>query len=53
LCQPGISSAIVGASHAHHVVENVKASQIDLSDYLINEIEPILIEIEEVLPAWY
>ncbi|GAB4074740.1 aldo/keto reductase family protein [Barrientosiimonas marina] len=52
LRQPGISSAIVGASNKHQLEENIKASEIELTHDVIEEIEPILTEIDRVLPPW-
>jgi voltage-dependent potassium channel beta subunit len=48
LRKPEISSAIIGATKPEHVLENVKASEVDLS-------KDILIQIEEILdnePEW-
>lgn len=45
LRQPGVSSAIVGASRPSQVEENVKASDIVLTDDVLVEIESILKEI--------
>ncbi|GGE50899.1 aldo/keto reductase [Pullulanibacillus camelliae] len=42
LRQPGVASALVGASKPHQIEENAKASGIKLSDETINAIEDIL-----------
>jgi voltage-dependent potassium channel beta subunit len=52
LRQPGVSSAIVGASRPQQVQENAAASGIALSDDLLNEIESILKEIDGFVPIW-
>ncbi|HEX7065993.1 MAG TPA: aldo/keto reductase family protein [Bacillales bacterium] len=45
LRQPGVSSAIVGASRPSQVEENVKAADVELTDDVLEEIESILQEI--------
>lgn len=52
LRQPGVSSAIVGASRPSQVVENVKATEINLTPDLLEEIEAILKEIDGFTPIW-
>jgi len=52
LRQPGISAAIVGASNTSQLAENIKASEMELTDAVLNDIEPILKEIDRVLPPW-
>ncbi|GGH81765.1 voltage-dependent potassium channel beta subunit [Pullulanibacillus pueri] len=52
LRQPGVSSAIVGASRPAQVEENAKASDIVLSEALLEEISGILQEIDGFLPKW-
>ena len=48
LRQPGVSSAIVGASRPSQIEENVKAAEIELSDDILNEIDDILKGIQTV-----
>ncbi|WP_046181386.1 aldo/keto reductase family protein [Domibacillus tundrae] len=52
LRQPGVSSAIVGASHPGQVTENVKASEVELPNDVLTEIESILKEIDGFVPIW-
>jgi aryl-alcohol dehydrogenase-like predicted oxidoreductase len=42
LRQPGVSSAIIGASRPDQVEENVKAADIKLSDEQLQRIDSIL-----------
>jgi aryl-alcohol dehydrogenase-like predicted oxidoreductase len=42
LRQPGVSSAIIGASRPEQVEENVKAIEIELSSDLLEAIEAVL-----------
>ena len=42
LRQPGVASALVGASKPHQIEENVKASGVKLSEEIIHAIEDIL-----------
>ncbi|MFP4662144.1 MAG: aldo/keto reductase family protein [Halanaerobiales bacterium] len=42
LHQPGISSALIGASKPEQVEENVKAVDVELSDELLDEIEELM-----------
>ena len=42
LNQPGISSALIGASKPEQVEENVKAVEVDLSDNILDRIENIM-----------
>ncbi|GEO24631.1 voltage-gated potassium channel [Alicyclobacillus acidoterrestris] len=52
LRQPGVSSAIIGASRVSQVEENVKAVDVVLSDDVLAEIEKILQEIDGFVPIW-
>lgn len=52
LRQPGVSSAIVGASRPSQVEENVKASDIELSAEVLEQIESILEKINSFVPIW-
>ncbi|NHN34936.1 aldo/keto reductase family protein [Paenibacillus agricola] len=52
LRQPGVSSAIIGASRPSQIENNVKALEIELTPDLLREIEDILIEIDGFAPAW-
>lgn len=52
LRQPGVSSAIVGASSPEQVIENVKASEVELSNDVLTDIESILKEIDGFVPIW-
>ncbi|MBB5325737.1 voltage-dependent potassium channel beta subunit [Anoxybacillus tepidamans] len=52
LRQPGVSSAIVGASRPSQLDENVKASGIELTPETLEEIESILKEIDGFVPIW-
>lgn len=52
LRQPGVSSAIVGASRPSQVEENVKASEVELTDDVLGEIESVLKEIDRFIPIW-
>ncbi|MFZ4453515.1 aldo/keto reductase family protein [Salibacterium aidingense] len=48
LRQPGVSSAIVGASRPSQLEENLKATEVELNDDILDEIEEILKELEEL-----
>lgn len=48
---PGISSAIIGASRPEQIEENVKASDVELSPEVLEEIEQVLEEIKGFHPA--
>ncbi|TMN21451.1 aldo/keto reductase [Lentibacillus cibarius] len=50
LRQPGISSAIVGASRPPQIEENVRATDITLTDDVLREIEIVLKEINQFVP---
>lgn len=52
LRQPGVSSAIVGASRPSQVEENVKAAEVELTDDVLEEIETVLKEINQFVPIW-
>lgn len=52
LRQPGVSSAIVGASRPSQVEENVKASDIELSADVLEQIESVLEKINSFVPIW-
>jgi voltage-dependent potassium channel beta subunit len=52
LRQPGVSAAIVGASRPGQVEENVQASDIVLTDDVIQQIEEVLKEIDGFVPIW-
>ena len=47
-----VSSAITGASSTSRVEENVQAAEIKLTDDFLNEVTPILNEIEKIIPNW-
>ncbi|WP_186578419.1 aldo/keto reductase family protein [Aquibacillus kalidii] len=51
LRQPGVSSAIIGASRPSQIEENVKAVDIELSTETLNVIEAILEDIKDFHPA--
>lgn len=51
LRQPGVSSAIVGASRPSQVEENVKAADVELNDDVLDEIDAVLKEIDQFVPA--
>src|SRR5699024_3733577 len=50
LRQPGISSAIVGASRPSQIEENVRATDIKLTDDVLSEIKIVLKEINQFVP---
>ncbi|WP_269409442.1 aldo/keto reductase family protein [Lentibacillus daqui] len=50
LRQPGVSSAIVGASRPSQVEENVRAADIKLTDAVLVEVEDVLKEIDQFVP---
>ncbi|HET7628863.1 MAG TPA: aldo/keto reductase family protein [Bacillales bacterium] len=50
LRQPGVSSAIVGASRPSQVEENVKAAEVQLPEDVLAEIETILNDVERHVP---
>jgi len=52
LRQPGVSSAIVGASRLSQIEENVKASGVVLAADVLNEIDSVLEEIDGFVPIW-
>jgi voltage-dependent potassium channel beta subunit len=52
LRQPGVSSAIVGASRPEQITENVKALDVELSEATLNDIESVLKEIDGFVPIW-
>jgi aryl-alcohol dehydrogenase-like predicted oxidoreductase len=52
LRQPGVSAAIVGASRPGQVEENVQASDMVLTDDVIQQIEEVLKEIDGFVPIW-
>ncbi|GGE52897.1 aldo/keto reductase [Pullulanibacillus camelliae] len=52
LRQPGVSSAIVGASRPAQIEENVKATTLELSDDVLAEIAGLLKEIDDFVPKW-
>lgn len=45
LRQPNVSSAIIGASHPQQITENVKASEITLSQDMLHTIDEILADV--------
>lgn len=49
LRQPGVSSAIVGASRTAQVAENVKAADVALTDDVLGEIDTVLKEIDRFI----
>ncbi|RSL33897.1 aldo/keto reductase [Salibacterium salarium] len=48
LRQPGVSSAIVGASRLSQLDENIKATEVELTDDILDEINGILTELEKI-----
>ncbi|MDF2962800.1 MAG: aldo/keto reductase [Paenibacillus sp.] len=52
LRQPGVSSAIAGASRISQVEENVQASAVRLTPETVREIDSILEEINGFVPIW-
>ncbi|RKL67063.1 aldo/keto reductase [Salipaludibacillus neizhouensis] len=50
LRQPGVSSAIIGASKPDQIVENVKAVEVNLSSDVLEEIERVLKKVEDFTP---
>lgn len=52
LRQPGVSSAIFGASRVSQVEENVQAVDIEIPQDALDEIEAILKEIDGFVPIW-
>ncbi len=52
LRQPGVSSAIIGASRPSQIAENVKASGVVLTEDVLTEIESILNEVDRFVPIW-
>ncbi|GMA63400.1 aldo/keto reductase family protein [Alicyclobacillus fastidiosus] len=52
LRQPGVSSAIIGASRVSQVEENVKAVDVVLGSDVLGEIEAVLKEIDGFVPIW-
>ncbi|WP_255570706.1 aldo/keto reductase [Cohnella sp. CFH 77786] len=46
LRQPGVSSALIGATRPSQIEENVKAVEVSLSADVLNEIERILTQVE-------
>ncbi|WP_026692345.1 aldo/keto reductase family protein [Peribacillus kribbensis] len=52
LRQPGVSSAIIGASRPEQIEENVKAVDIQLEGSIIEEINSVLEEINGFVPIW-
>nr|WP_263323285.1 aldo/keto reductase family protein [Neobacillus sp. Marseille-Q6967] len=52
LKQPGVSSAIIGASRPEQVEENVKALDLEVSASVMDEINIVLEEIKDFVPKW-
>jgi voltage-dependent potassium channel beta subunit len=52
LRQPGVSSAIIGASRPEQVEENVKALDIEIPQPALEEIDLVLAEINGFVPNW-
>ncbi|SEC43933.1 aldo/keto reductase family protein [Paenibacillus sp. GP183] len=52
LRQPGVSSAIVGASRLSQLEENVRASKVQLTPDVQKAINTILEEINDFVPVW-
>jgi voltage-dependent potassium channel beta subunit len=52
LRQPGVSSAIVGASRLSQIEENIGASGVVLTPDVIKEIDAVLEEINDFVPIW-
>lgn len=50
LRQPGVSSALIGASRPAQIEENVKAVEVKITDDMLNEIERILKTVEGFAP---
>lgn len=52
LRQPGVSSAIIGASRPEQIDENVKAAGFKIPEEALNEIETVLTKINGFVPIW-
>jgi voltage-dependent potassium channel beta subunit len=52
LRQPGVSSAIIGASRPEQVEENAIASGFKIPETILGEIESVLAEINGFVPIW-
>ncbi|MEB3103558.1 aldo/keto reductase family protein [Ferviditalea candida] len=52
LRQPGVSSAIIGASRPAQIEENAKAVEVRLTDEILRQIDGILEEINDFVPIW-
>ncbi|PLT28794.1 aldo/keto reductase family protein [Peribacillus deserti] len=52
LRQPGVSSAIIGASRPEQVEQNVKASGLEIPQNALDEIDIVLEEISGFVPIW-
>ncbi|MEK3721146.1 aldo/keto reductase family protein [Paenibacillus sp. FSL H8-0034] len=52
LRQPGVSSAIVGASRLAQIEENIQASGVTLSPEVIQSVDSVLDEINGFVPIW-
>jgi voltage-dependent potassium channel beta subunit len=52
LRQPGVSSAIIGASRPEQVEENTIASGFKIPESILGEIESVLTEINGFVPIW-
>ncbi|MBM7692056.1 voltage-dependent potassium channel beta subunit [Peribacillus deserti] len=52
LRQPGVSSAIIGASRPEQVEQNVKASGLEIPQNILDEIDSVLEEIRGFVPIW-
>ena len=52
LRQPGVSSAIIGASRPEQVEQNVKASGLEIPQNILDEIDAVLEEISSFVPIW-
>lgn len=50
LRQPGVSSALIGATKAHQVEENVKAVDVELSEATLSDIERLLDPVRDFAP---
>jgi voltage-dependent potassium channel beta subunit len=52
LRQPGVSSAIIGASRPEQVEENMKATTLEIPQTVFEEIDTVLTEINGFVPNW-
>ena len=50
LMQPGVSSAIIGASRPEQIEDNIKSVDIELTDELLLRINQILLKVSRFKP---